>query len=122
MNNDLKFKKFEEACRKYLFEKEVMKELEARFVRFNTGNTHYNDHTQRTDSLKRYRLMEAHVRQVDRVMKEVEKQYGPVIAKEIRECLVNTCSMERKEHLAEPYKQSLMKVLSAGGMYEKYSM
>lgn len=122
MNNDLKFRKFEETCRKYLFEKEVMKELEARYVRYNTQNTHYNDHVQRMDSLKRYRLIEAHVRHVDHVMKEVEKQYGKTIAEELRERLVNSCSMENRDVLEEMYRQPLMEVLNGGGKHEKFSV
>ena len=37
--DELKFKKFEEECRRYLYEKEALLQLEKRFVKVNTSNT-----------------------------------------------------------------------------------
>ena len=55
--DELKFKKFEEECRRYLYEKEALLQLEKRFVKVNTSNTHYNDNCSRYDPLKKYRFL-----------------------------------------------------------------
>lgn len=117
MNNDLKFLKFEEACRKYLYEKEMMKELETRFVRYNVSNTHYNDNAGRNDPLKRYRLMESHIRQVDDVFRSIEKKYGMKVAQKIRSQLVYSYSLEEKKELQENYRNTVLYALNHKDRY-----
>ena len=77
--DELKFKKFEEECRRYLYEKEALLQLEKRFVKVNTSNTHYNDNCSRYDPLKKYRFLEAHTNHVNHVFKLMEKEYGSLV-------------------------------------------
>lgn len=119
-NKDEKFNKFEEECRRYLYEKEALKELERRFVRFNTNGDHYVNTQSHTDPLKRYRLLENHVNYVDEVFRKLEKMYGPRIAKIIRQKMIRIYSMEEKEEIHPTYRNCIDVVLNKNsrGVYQ----
>ncbi len=110
-NSELKFKRFEEECRRYLYEKEVMKELERRFVNVNQSNTHLNDH-KRQDPLKRYRFLESHIRHVDDVFYGLEKYYGSRISKMIKDEMIRNYCFDEKKEIEESHKNIILNVLN----------
>lgn len=114
-NNEVKFKKFEEECRRYLYEKEVMKELERRFVKMNTNNLHLNDQV-RVDPLKKYRFLESHIRHVDEVFQGLEKYYGSRISKTIKNEMIQNYSFDDKKELDKSYKNIVLQILNKNHM------
>ena len=107
--DELKFKKFEEECRRYLDEKEALLQLEKRFVKVNTSNTHYNDNCSRYDPLKKYRFLEAHTNHVNHVFKLMEKEYGSLVANTIKEQMTH---FHTNEEIDEAYKNSVICILN----------
>lgn len=107
--DELKFKKFEEECRRYLYEKEALLQLEKRFVKVNTSNTHYNDNCSRYDPLKKYRFLEAHTNHVNHVFKLMEKEYGSLVANTIKEQMTH---FHTNEEIDEAYKNSVICILN----------
>jgi hypothetical protein len=110
-NSEVKFKKFEEECRRYLYEKEVMKELERRFVKMNTSNLHFSDQV-RVDPLKKYRFLESHIRHVDEVFLGLEKYYGSRISKIIKNEMIQNYSFDDKKELDKSYKNIVLQILN----------
>ena len=86
--DELKFKKFEEECRRYLYEKEALLQLEKRFVKVNTSNTHYNDNCSHFDPLKKY---------------------GSLVANTIKEQMTH---FHTSEEIDEAYKNSVICILN----------
>lgn len=107
--DELKFKKFEEECRRYLYEKEALLQLEKRFVKVNTSNTHCNDNCSRCDPLKKYRFLEAHTNHVNHIFKLMEKEYGSLVANTIKEQMTH---FHTSEEIDEAYKNSVICILN----------
>lgn len=116
--NEIDYVKFLQECRTYIYEKEALKELEKRFVRYNTNHSHYENNNQRMDPLRRYRLLESHVMHVDRVFRDIEKTYGTKVAKMIRNKMVN---FNLNKEIDATYQNCITYVLNKqkGVQYEK---
>lgn len=116
--NEIDYVKFLQECRTYIYEKEALKELEKRFVRYNTNHSHYENNNQRMDPLRRYRLLESHVMHVDRVFRDIEKTYGTKVAKMIRNKMVN---FNLNKEIDATYQNCITYVLNKqkGVKYEK---
>lgn len=108
-DNEVKFKQFEEECRRYLYEKEVIKELEKRFVQVNTTNTYFTN-VRREDPLKKYRFLESHIRHVDDVFNGLERCYGSTIARKIKDKMIGMKADSEKDE--ESYKNIILHVLN----------
>lgn len=119
--NELKWKRFEEACRRYLYEKELMKELEKRYVNLNYGSVHYNSHIVQTDSLKRYRVLENHIKHVDDVFASIEKQYGTKNMHQMKDSMLHIKSMEDTDAYMQ-YRNSILHVLNQSNALYKTSV
>lgn len=109
--NEMKLRRFEEVCRRYLYEKQMMKEIEKRYVNLNYGSVHYNDHLLHTDALKRYRILENHVRHVDDVFSLIEKQYGTQTMHKMKEKMIHAYCMEQQD-TKQSYSTAILKVLN----------
>lgn len=116
---EINYVKFLQECRTYIYEKEALKELEKRFVQYNTQQMHYENKCRRMDPLRKYRLLESHVMHVDRVFRDIEKTYGTKIAKTIRNKVVN---LHPSSEIEDTYQNCISYVLNKqqGGQYEKY--
>lgn len=108
-DNEVKFKQFEEECRRYLYEKEVIKELERRFVQVNTTNTYFTN-DRRDDPLKKYRFLESHIRHVDDVFSGLERCYGSKIARTIKDKMIGI--KKESEQANESDKNIILHVLN----------
>ncbi len=108
-DNEIKFKQFEEECRRYLYEKEVIKELEKRFVQVNTTNSYFTN-VKREDPLKKYRFLESHIRHVDNVFSGLERCYGTHVANAIKEKMIGLKA--ESETMNESYKNIILHVLN----------
>lgn len=122
--NEINYLKFLEECRTYAYEKEALKQLEKRFTRFNRNEMHYENNHKRMDPIKRYRLLEAHIRHVDNVFMDIERTYGSKIAKTIKTRIVHLHSNINKDEIDEAYRNCITHILNkhshAGGHYENY--
>lgn len=121
--NEINYLKFLEECRTYTYEKEALKQLEKRFIRLNHDGIHYENKNRHMDPIRRYRLLEAHVRHVDNVFRDIERTYGSTIAKTIKTRIVQLHPNTNMDDIDQAYRNCITHILNKqGGPYEKYHL
>lgn len=120
-NNEIIYKKFEEECRRYLYDKQALKELEKRFVRYQKEASPIKHEVCQNDPFKRYRLLQAHVKHVDDVFRSIEKTYGTQIARKIRASMLTIHAADQPLHVDESYQKCVHYILNNNDLNWRYA-